>query len=883
MAKTARKAPTRSSASEDGSDVDTALAGSRLTRLRILWLVGAALWTLLVVSLASFRSTDWPTHVVAMPTDPPLNLCGRFGAATSYWLYFTLGFGVWIPTVYVGVLLAAIAMGRRISHPFVRFVGCLIAMGAIGSLHAEWFPALGPLTGVDAGIVPMWFADEMHARFGPVGASLIFTTALAVGAIVAADAIVFMLPGVCARAFSFLSPLWETDWRAHFGALRERMGAMFPQPAVAGSAAGRARRSPARIGAAKPAAVVDAEDAAEDEEDEIDEEDIAREEIEDLDDDSESDEIDEGRAVDAATIPTPAAPEPAPTNSRTALSEEELRAKIEKLPIKMTAKAPTAQLRDEDIPRAVDYSGYQFPTLDLLEEPEGNYSAKMEAYVREQAGLLTRTLSEYGLEGEITHIESGPVVTLYSVELAAGTRVARLETISKDIARALQAPNVRIIPNLVGRTAVGIEVPNKQKEKVRLKELMSSGHAANMMLPMFLGKDSAGEPLVLDLAKMPHMLIAGTTGSGKSVCMNTIIMSWLYTKRPDELKLVLVDPKMVEMAQFSEIPHLACPVVTEMSKAAAILEWAVTKMEERYELLKEAGVRDIRSFNDLGEAELRERLNPADDVEWAKIPKKMHYMVFVIDELADLMMTNKEVEQSIVRIAQKARAVGIHLILATQRPQATVVTGLIKSNMPCRVSFKVASGTDSRIVLDQKGAELLLGQGDMLVVTPSQTDARRSQGTLVEDKEARAVTKFLKTVAAPSFERQLLTIRSGQVASGGGGDGGEGGGDADGERDPLFDKAVEIMIESGRGSVSLLQRRLAIGYGRASRLVDQMGNAGILGEHKGSVAREVVVTMEEWARMKEMRDEAEASGTIFQKHYDNSDAESEALRFHDED
>jgi S-DNA-T family DNA segregation ATPase FtsK/SpoIIIE len=244
-------------------------------------------------------------------------------------------------------------------------------------------------------------------------------------------------------------------------------------------------------------------------------------------------------------------------------------------------------------------------------------------------------------------------------------------------------------------------------------------------------------------------------------------------------------------------------------------------------------------------------------------------MVFVIDELADLMMTNKEVEQSIVRIAQKARAVGIHLILATQRPQATVVTGLIKSNMPCRVSFKVASGTDSRIVLDQKGAELLLGQGDMLVVTPSQTDARRSQGTLVEDKEARAVTKFLKNVAAPSFERQLLTIRSGQVASGGDG-GGEGGGDAGGERDPLFDSAVEIMIESGRGSVSLLQRRLAIGYGRASRLVDQMGLAGILGEHKGSVAREVVVTLDEWHRMKEMRDETEREGTVFQTRYEES-------------
>ncbi|MFM7134413.1 MAG: DNA translocase FtsK 4TM domain-containing protein, partial [Planctomycetota bacterium] len=761
---------------------------SDLTRRRIIWIVLAALWTVLAVSLVSFRSSDWPTHVVAVPTDPPLNLCGRLGAAMSYWLYFTFGFGVWIPTMFLGVLLVASAMGRRIEHPFVRFFGCLIAMGAIGALHAEWFPSVGPLTGVDAGIVPMWFADELHGRFGPVGTSIAMLAALSIGAIVAADALVFMIPGAVARALAFLAPVWEADWKGHFSALRERVSAMFPQPATAGATRGsRARRSPARpaVSVAAPVEI----DATEDEDEDEDEDAAA---AADADDEGEetaetaahagaNDAADEG---DGGAID-----EENGLAARAPLSEEELRRKIEKLPIKMTAKPTSKAIRDEDIPRTVDYSGYQFPTLDLLEEPEGNYSTKMEAYVREQAALLTSTLRDFNLEGEITHIESGPVVTLYSVELAAGTRVARLETISKDIARALQAPNVRIIPNMVGRTAVGIEVPNRQKEKVRLKELMSSGHASGMMLPMFMGKDSAGEPLVLDLAKMPHMLIAGTTGSGKSVCMNTIIMSWLYTKRPDELKLVLVDPKMVEMAQFSDIPHLACPVVTEMSKAAAILEWAVTKMEERYELLKEAGVRDIRGFNELGEAELRERINPADDVEWAKIMKKMPYMVFVIDELADLMMTNKEVEQAIVRIAQKARAVGIHLILATQRPQATVVTGLIKSNMPCRVAFKVASGTDSRIVLDQKGAELLLGQGDMLVVTPSQTDARRCQGTLVEDKEARAVTKFLKTVAAPSFERQLLTIRSGQVASGGEGGGEGSGGDAGGERDPLFDKA----------------------------------------------------------------------------------------------
>jgi len=518
-----------------------------------------------------------------------------------------------------------------------------------------------------------------------------------------------------------------------------------------------------------------------------------------------------------------------------------------------------------DQPRTPDYSGYQFPALDLLDDPEGNYSERMAAIVQEQALLLTKTLEQYGIKGEISEMECGPVVTVYSVELEAGARVGRLETISKDLARALRAPNVRIIPNMSGRTAVGIEVPNKTKEKVRLKELMSSGHAAKMALPMFMGKDSAGDPLVLDLAKMPHMLIAGTTGSGKSVCMNTIIMSFLYTKRPDELKLVLVDPKMVEMAQFADIPHLACPVVTEMGKAAAILEWAVTKMEERYELLKEAGVRDIKTFNALGEDELRAQMNITDEGEWARVPRKLPYMVFVIDELADLMMTHKGVEESIARIAQKARAVGIHLILATQHPEATVVTGRIKSSMPCRVAFKVASATESRIVLDQKGAELLLGQGDMLVVTPSQTDARRCQATLVEDKEARGAVKFLKSVATQNFERQLLSIRA--VNKGDGGEGGAGGeGDATNahKQDELFDMAVEIVIEAGRGSVSLLQRRFSIGYGRASRLLDLMGQAGILGEHKGSVAREVVVTMEEWKRMKELRDEAARADTVFE-------------------
>ena len=877
------------------------LPDAGMTR-RLLWLIAAGAWVLSFLALASFNAADWPSHVVSAHNEPAANLLGRLGALFAYWTYLTLGFGVWVLIILSGVALAFLAIGRPIQHPVVRLVGCAIMMIALSCMHAAWLPTVGALTGAEPGLLPIWVSDQLAIRFGTVGCGIMLLLAFSLGAIVAIDEVIFALPGVFGRFLSFLDPLWNFDYAGTFAALRSRLTPSRPEPVTLGPTAGMPSARPAGRSARKSKIAdfdqvdedaLDAADARSDDDedmldafdDEIDAGVVSVDgetDDEELDGDSPAAKKSDEQRKRRATATAAAAPIPSPAEMavdgdgdedgdgeaaefaqpKQPLSDEEIRAKIAKLPVKMAATRKEVA-RDEDIPREQDLTGYQFPTLELLEEPEHNFSQKMESIVREQAQVLEQALHTFQIEGEVVGIESGPVVTLYSVELAPGTRVARLETISKDIARALQAPNIRIIPNMVGRTAVGIEVPNRHKEKVRLKELMSGKQSEGMLLPMFLGKDSAGEPLVLDLCKMPHMLIAGTTGSGKSVCMNTIIMSWLYTKRPDELKLVLVDPKMVEMSQFSDIPHLMCPVVTEMNKAAGILEWAVTKMEERYELLKDAGVRDIRSYNELGEDELVNRFNPTNDLERAKIPKKLPYMVFVIDELADLMMTNKEVETSIVRIAQKARAVGIHLILATQRPQANVVTGLIKSNMPCRCSFKVASGMDSRIVLDHKGAELLLGQGDMLVLTPSSTEIKRCQGTLVTDGETRKVAKFLKDVAAPTFERTLVAIKgtqAQQAESGGGG--GEGGLSAS-EKDPLFEKAVEIIIESGRGSVSLLQRRLAIGYGRASRLVDQMGLAGILGEHNGSVAREVIITLDDWKRMKAMAEEHDADGTVF--------------------
>jgi S-DNA-T family DNA segregation ATPase FtsK/SpoIIIE len=848
MARSAPKAVSRTMAPE--------LPPASFAR-RSAWVALAGLWVFLFLSLGTFDSADWPSHTVALHHQPPANLMGTLGAGVAYWIYLSVGFGVWLPMIAGAIGLGVTASGRVITHPLVRAFGAVVMMLAFSALHAAWVPSWGVLAGAESGLVPQWIVGELALRFSPVLIALVLFISFALGAIVCMDEVVMALPRHLARAWQATQPVRDYDWRGLIARFRTRP--MLLQPAGAARAGAATLQPPAAAPHEEADSEVDADELADEELDQVIDEALEEALEQDADDLEASDDADEEAATDESGETSGEIGESVP---RPQLTEEELKARIARLPLRMAGASKTVA-RDEDIPREVDYTGYRFPGLDLLEDPEGNWSEQIEGYVREQAARLTATLRHYAIEGEVTGIETGPVVTLYSVELAPGTRVARLQSIDDDIARALGAPNIRIISNMVGRTAVGIEVPNKQKEKVRLKELMSGGQAQGMTLPMFLGKDSAGEPLVIDLARMPHMLIAGTTGSGKSVCMNTIILGWLYTKRPDELKLCLVDPKMVEMSQFSDIPHLMCPVVTEMAKAAGILEWAVDKMEERYEQLKKAGVRDIGGYNGLGEEELYARLQPATDLEKARIPKKLPYMVFVIDELADLMMTNKEVEQSIVRIAQKARAVGIHLVLATQRPQANVVTGLIKSNMPCRVSFKVASGMDSRIVLDDKGAELLLGQGDMLVRTPSSSELRRAQGTLVTDGETRNVARFLKDVAEPSFERQLVAIRGTKAAGGDEPDGGCAATDG-GERDPLFEKAVDIMIESGRGSVSLLQRRLAIGYGRASRLVDQMGAAGILSDHKGSVAREVLISQDDWNRMKSM---VESGG-----HEDASDA-----------
>ena len=816
-------------------------------------------WVFLAASLAGFSPNDWPSHVAAPLNDQPTNWCGWVGAAVAYQAYLMLGPGVWVMMAGLAAYLLATFAGRKVDQFSIRALG-IVTMGLATSAFLQLLlPQAGPMPEGSGGLIAIASVDQLYMRFNFVGTMIVLAGCFGVGALLAVDNLVLALPrGVLALARRIASIPWPTP--VLVGAMRNITLPRFGLGRRKQEDAPVGRRIPiktsARVRSAKPATKPDADQA---------EQAVAEFEQRMSTLVATANGQDEGeRPTSTTEAPTPDCDdEPAAAAMEVESSTSEvqhslvekkpidpdaLREKIKKLPITFAS-----QLKPKGPPvtPAQDLSGYRFPDIALLAEPESNFSEQIDRLVREQAMALERSLQTYRIEAEVVDIHSGPVITLYDVQPAPGVKVAQFTNVASDLARELKAQNIRIVPNTAGKSTIGIEVPNPLKEKVRLKELMALGGAdllEKARLPMFLGKDASGAPLIADLSQMPHMLIAGTTGSGKSVCMNSIIMSFLYTRRPDELKLVLVDPKMVEMSQFKDIPHLMCPVVTDMNKAAAILEWAVTKMDERYELLAEAGVRDIDGYNKLSWEEIKELFQPASEQEEAQIPRKLPRLVFVIDELADLMMTNKEVEGFIVRIAQKARAVGIHLILATQRPQANVVTGLIKANMPCRVAFKVASGMDSRIVLDQKGGELLLGQGDMLFLSPRTSKLMRAQGTLVDDAEVRATVRFLKNVAAPSFEPQLIQLKApGQSPA------------DDGQRDPMFEDAVRLVLEAQRGSVSLLQRRLGIGYGRASRIIDEMAMAGILGEHKGSQARECNVTLEEWEAMKA---QAEADAAV---------------------
>jgi S-DNA-T family DNA segregation ATPase FtsK/SpoIIIE len=487
---------------------------------------------------------------------------------------------------------------------------------------------------------------------------------------------------------------------------------------------------------------------------------------------------------------------------------------------------------------------YELPGIELLLEGDEFSFNQQEKEVRRKAKILEKTFADFGFTIKVVEIETGPVIAQYEVELEAGLRLSRITGLADDLAIALRVPSVRIVAPIPGKNTVGIEVPNNERQIVRLREVMEemNGRLKKMRIPLFLGKDVSGNPLAVDLSTLPHLLIAGRTGTGKSVCLNAIIASILMTRRPDEVRMLMIDPKMVELSCYKTLPHLMHPVVTDMRKAEAILAWAVEKMEERYELLARAGVRHLSVYNQLGEAELIERIQPESEEERKGIPLHLPYIVIVADEMADLMMTaGKEVEQHIIRLAQKSRAVGIHLILATQKPTVDVITGLIKSNLPARISFQVASRTDSRVVLDEMGADKLLGNGDMLFLWPGTSSLLRGQGTYLSDDEINSLVDTVST-GEQHFVKELVQLKIEDKE-------GEDQPSALKQRDELYEDAIDVVVREGRGSVSLLQRALGIGYGRAARLIDFMAEDGIVGPYAGSQAREVIISLADWQRM----------------------------------
>jgi DNA segregation ATPase FtsK/SpoIIIE, S-DNA-T family len=485
------------------------------------------------------------------------------------------------------------------------------------------------------------------------------------------------------------------------------------------------------------------------------------------------------------------------------------------------------------------FADYKLPPLKLLEDPTPLNVGDQDQVLRDRAALLEKTFTDFGLNVRVVGINTGPVVTQFELALETGLRLHKVTQLADDVALNLRAPSVRMVAPIPGKNTVGVEIPNEHRAVVRIKEviLASTKKIAKSKIPLFVGKDSEGRPLVFDLADMPHLLIAGATGTGKSVCMNAIILSMLMTRRPDELKMIMIDPKMVELTQFGVVPHLMHPVISDMKKAEAVLAWAVDKMEERYDLLGRARVRNLAAYNELSYSEILRRLKPATEEERAAIPERMPYIVIFLDEMADLiLMMRKEVEGHIIRLTQKSRAAGIHLVVATQKPTVDVITGLIKSNLPSRICFKVASKSDSRVVLDEMGADKLLGKGDMLILQPGAAGLMRCQGAYASDEEIQKVVDYLE--CEPAYAPELMLLNTA---------GKEGLLERLRERDDLYEAAVEVVVREQRGSVSLLQRALGIGYGRAARLIDFMAEDGIVGGYNGSNARDVMYTPEAWA------------------------------------
>ena len=752
------------------------------TDLTALGLFAATLF--LTLSMVSFDVADAPSQAVYPGRQSVGNLCGEFGAQLAYGLRVAFGLGAWFFVAALAafdVRLLSKGPDERIQQ---RLLGGAMMLASVCVLLHLMAPGLGggQLVG-SGGYLGAWGVAAFERHFALTGLLILLGSVFAAGLVLATDT------GIVTRALSvavlpltvFLN-LFRWERRTKNDEAVDRRGAYSRRESVV--------------------AEEDIDDEAVDPEDELDPD-------PELEDEEDRGEI---RVNPPVTAMSP---------------RDALMAEIER----------GSQIDEDD--------QYALPPLELLEDSEDFPYELLAKKARVAAVTLEKTFQEFGLNVRVVEIDTGPVITQFELELEAGLRLSKVTSLADDLAIALRVPSVRVVAPIPGKNTVGVEVPNEKQVMVRLKELIQASprDVDSKRIPLFLGKDVSGRPLAVDMAKMPHLLIAGRTGTGKSVCLNTLILSILATRTPDDVRMLMIDPKMVELSPYKRIPHLMHPVITDMKKAEAVLAWAVDKMEERYDLLARCGVRHLDSYNKMDHGSRLERMGVdlASD-EATQIPEKMPYIVIIADEMADMMMTSgKDVEGHIIRLAQKSRAVGIHLVLATQKPTVDVITGLIKSNLPARISFQVASRTDSRVVLDEGGADKLLGNGDMLFLAPGTSNLTRAQGTFVSDEEVNSVIDFFAQYE-PEYSDELARIST----AGGGATNAS----ALKERDELYEQAIDVIVREGRGSVSLLQRALGIGYGRGARLIDFMAEDGIVGDYNGSQAREVLFTPEQWEAFK---------------------------------
>jgi S-DNA-T family DNA segregation ATPase FtsK/SpoIIIE len=742
-------------------------------------LLAASVFLLLSVLSYDWRDVGWLHE--PRPQAAAANLIGPAGALSAFALFMTLGVGAYLAPVTlagIGVVLLTDRQ-RRVWPRALWLLAALLGLTLATELQRDWWTGLCANLNIEdgGGLLGHELMRGLLMRgLGRTGAGIL------VGLLITA-ALAFGLEGRrIAAAWRQAGAAW-TALRARMTERARRADEEHEREARAGKARLKEEAEAARKAAAGREAGPTEAGA-------------------------------QPASVRAARKAPPPAPEPEP----------------EPEPAERNGAAPPSLPTD-----------YQLPPLDLLEATPPAPPDTGQEDSNATAAKIVATLSHFDITVEVTNIERGPVVTRYEVTPAPGIRVERIGQLHSNLALELKATSVRVQAPVPGKGVVGIEVPNATARMVTLREIMEGRawlkHRDSLRLPLLLGKDVGGADIIADLARMPHLLIAGATGSGKTVCMNAILTGLLMARSPAELRLVLVDPKIVEFSVFNRLPHLAMPVVTDPRKVSLALRWAIAEMEKRYKLFNRAAVRNIESFNSRVIAQQADLFQPPPRLDDEDMPARLPYVVVVVDELNDLMLTARaEVENSIARLAQLSRAVGIHMILATQRPSVNVITGTIKANFPARIAFQVAQNNDSRTILDSGGAEKLLGRGDMLFLPPSTGKLLRGQGAMVRDNEVAAIVEFICRQAPPAYETRITEEIEKAAA--------EGEGEAEDVSDDLLPQAIEIIRETRRASTSALQRRLRIGYNRAGRLMDVLEQKGIVGPPRGSDPREILIDLD---------------------------------------